>query len=172
MKKSIIVFIIVLGVLGGIVYVVNEVIFLGLVSVMICDLIIFVNGVVQLNQVVQLGIVQVNQMGNVVEFVMKLVDLIVQVCGNLVQKMVIIIWVFVVLDGKGFGVISGIVVDVKVLVDSVNFKVLGVVNVNVSLVDFDGVNLIIDGLKFIVKLKGGQIEGDFKFVVFFVVIYK
>lgn len=175
MKKYIIASIVGMGIMSGTVAHAanNEVTFLGTVSATTCDLTTSVNGTAQPNQVVQLGTVAKGDIGNAVNFAMKPANPTASGCLDLAQKTATITWASAKLDNEGFGATSGTATDAKVLVDSVNSKQQGTaVNANASVIDFDAAKLTTDGLQFKAKLKGGQIEGDFKSVASFAVAYK
>ncbi|HAP0165806.1 TPA: fimbrial protein [Escherichia coli] len=174
MKKYIIASIVGMGIMSGTVAHAanNEVTFLGTVSATTCDLTTSVNGTTQPNQVVQLGTVAKTAIGNEVNFAMKPADPTAPGCLGMTQKTATITWASAKLDNEGFGATSGTATDAKVLVESKNSRTPKAVNANASVIDFDVDKLTTDGLQFTAKLKGGQIEGDFKSVASFAVAYK
>lgn len=178
MKKSIIVSVISLGLMGGIAHAANSsntVVFHGSVSATTCDITPSQNGQLLTDSTIYLGTVAPSAEGQAKEFVLKAKDVNDPACAALTaQQTATVAWTSAFLNANGLVAdpSSSIATDAQVLLNSVNAKTPGAITASANTADFAADKVIGEGLKFNAKVKGGTTPGTFQTAASFAVAYK
>ncbi|EHM7742174.1 fimbrial protein [Salmonella enterica subsp. enterica serovar Braenderup] len=148
-----------------------EVQFLGVVTNTTCDVSSTVNG--NTTSTVQLGTVALDGTGTPVEFALKAADPSAAGCEQLKTQTASVTWQGpFITEGLGNG--KGSATDAKMELKTVNAKDTpeqAISNAKTT-VEFNGADVLGNGLKFTATLKGGKVAGTFDSAAAYAVTYK
>ncbi|MCZ8880685.1 fimbrial protein (plasmid) [Escherichia albertii] len=148
----------------------GDVKFFGSVTEITCDVVPEVNGSV--NNMIQLGSVKKDTLGEEVSLVFKAADASGQDCAQLVSgKTASIAWSGN-LTSKGIGAQGGLAEDAYVVLKPKNGTNTNVITSANNVAEFAAENVAGNGLQFIAQLQGGQTVGDFQSAAAYAVSYK